>query len=216
MSAARKEQTAESFHEWRKRVKDHWYHVRLLESAWTDLLRAREGSLKNLETWLGDDHNLVVLCAKLNESPDSFGEAADIQLFLALSTQYQKELRENALSLGERLYEEKPGQFTQKHVEAVGCMASATQRAERDGRSAKQRRSEAAGQVRSGQAQEIGGCVAFDTDLIRPILPLPRKFFNVPETQPFVLLRLAISQILDISGFGGCRAIFDRQLIPGR
>ncbi len=112
MSAARREQTPESFHEWRKRVKDHWYHVRLLESAWTDLLQARESSLKNLETWLGDDHNLVVLCAKIDESPDSFGEAANIQLFLALSTQYQKELRENALSMGERLYEEKPGQFT--------------------------------------------------------------------------------------------------------
>jgi CHAD domain-containing protein len=112
MAAAKKQQTPETFHEWRKRVKDHWYHVRLLESAWTDLLQAREGSLKNLETWLGDDHNLVVLCAKINEHPDFFGEPADIQLFLALSAQFQKELRGNSLSLGERLYEEEPGQFT--------------------------------------------------------------------------------------------------------
>lgn len=113
MAAATKEQTPETFHEWRKRVKDHWYHVRLLESAWTDLLKARERSLKDLETWLGDDHNLVVLCAKIEQSPEAFGKSADIQLFFALSSQYQKELRENALSLGERLYEEKPRQFTQ-------------------------------------------------------------------------------------------------------
>lgn len=111
MAAARKEQTPESFHEWRKRVKDHSYHIRLLESAWTDLLQAREASLKNVETWLGDDHNLVVLCAKIDENPASFGEPADIQLFLALSTQLQKQLRDNALSLGERLYEEKPADF---------------------------------------------------------------------------------------------------------
>lgn len=113
MTFARKQQTPESFHEWRKRVKDHWYHVRLLESAWTDLLEAREGSLKNLETWLGDDHNLVVLCDTIQKDPASFGEPTDIQLFMALSHQYQRELRENALSLGERLYEEKPGAFVQ-------------------------------------------------------------------------------------------------------
>ncbi len=111
MTLAGKEQTPDSYHEWRKRVKDHWYHVRLLESAWTDLLVAREASLKNLETWLGDDHNLVVLCAKIQQDPQSFGEPADVQLFLALATQYQKQLHENALSLGQRLYEEKAGRF---------------------------------------------------------------------------------------------------------
>lgn len=112
MAVARKDQTPENFHEWRKRVKDHWYHVRLLESAWTDLMEARESSLKDLETWLGDDHNLVVLCGKVQDQPEAFGETADIQLFLALSAQYQKELRDNSLSLGERLYEEKAAQFT--------------------------------------------------------------------------------------------------------
>ncbi len=114
MSTAEKHPLPENYHEWRKRVKDHWYHVRLLESLWTDVMQAHEASLKNLETWLGDDHNLVVLCGKLHDEPEKYGEANDVQLCLTLAGQHQKELRENAMSLGERVYEEKPRQFTRK------------------------------------------------------------------------------------------------------
>jgi CHAD domain-containing protein len=113
MVLARKEDTPESYHEWRKRVKDHWYHVRLLESLWTEVMQAREASLHDLETWLGDDHNLVVLCAKLNAEPEKYGDEKNVQLLLTLAGQEQKELREKSLSLGERVYERKPRRFVQ-------------------------------------------------------------------------------------------------------
>ena len=108
MAAAAKHPTAENYHEWRKRVKDHWYHVRLLESLWTDVLQAHEASLRNLETWLGDDHNLSVLCDHIEQNAARLGEAADVDLFLTLSRRYQEELRENSLTLGEQVYAEKP------------------------------------------------------------------------------------------------------------
>jgi CHAD domain-containing protein len=111
MAVAQKDARPENYHEWRKRVKDHWYHVRLLENIWTDVMQAHEASLKNLETWLGDDHNLVVLRDKLVNKPEDYGDKKDIQLFLALADQYQKELRERAISLGQRVYEQKPRQF---------------------------------------------------------------------------------------------------------
>jgi len=114
MSAARKESKPENYHEWRKRVKDHWYHVRLLETLWTDIMRAHEASLKELETWLGDDHNLVVLHEKLERPPEKFGEENAIQLFTTLADRYQKELCEKAMSLGERIYEEKPRDFIRR------------------------------------------------------------------------------------------------------
>jgi CHAD domain-containing protein len=112
MGIAQKDPRPENYHQWRKRVKDHWYHVRLLENVWTEVMQAHEASLKNLETWLGDDHNLVVLRDKLSSEPENYGDEKDIQLFLALADQYQKELREKAISLGQRVYEEKPRQFT--------------------------------------------------------------------------------------------------------
>jgi CHAD domain-containing protein len=112
MAAAQKDPRPENYHTWRKRVKDHWYHVRLLENVWTEVMRAHEASLKDLETWLGDDHNLVVLREKLETKPEAYGDQKDIELFLTLAGEYQKELREKAMSLGQRVYEEKPRQFT--------------------------------------------------------------------------------------------------------
>jgi CHAD domain-containing protein len=112
MAAAQKNPRPENYHEWRKRVKDHWYHVRLLESVWTEVMQAHEASLKNLETWLGDDHNLVVLRERLESKPEEYGDQKETELFLALAGEYQKELREKAMSLGQRVYDEKPRQFT--------------------------------------------------------------------------------------------------------
>lgn len=111
MAAAKKHSRPEDFHDWRKRVKDHWYHVRLLEGVWTDVMQAYEKNLKELETWLGDDHNLVVMRDQIKAEPGSYGNAKDVELLLQLIDKYQKELRDNALSLGARLYEEKPRQF---------------------------------------------------------------------------------------------------------
>ena len=53
--------TAQDLHDWRKRVKDHWYHVRLLAGLWPDVMTSFEWTLKDLETKLGDHHNLEVL-----------------------------------------------------------------------------------------------------------------------------------------------------------
>jgi CHAD domain-containing protein len=108
LAVSHKDGTPENFHEWRKRVKDHWYHVRLLEGLWTDVMQGQERSLHDLETWLGDDHNLVVLCGKLDQEAEKYGDDQTVKLFLTLAAQEQKDLREKSLSLGERVYERKP------------------------------------------------------------------------------------------------------------
>lgn len=111
---AQKRRRPENYHDWRKRVKDHWYHVRLLEVLWTDVMQAYEKSLKDLETWLGDDHNLVLLKERIVAEPDFYGKESEVDLLLSLIDKYQKELREKALSLGERVYEEKPSRFRKR------------------------------------------------------------------------------------------------------
>lgn len=107
MSPARKHPLPEHFHDWRKRVKAHWYHIRLLESVWSPGIREYEKSLKDLETALGEDHNLVVLHEKVQPDPE-------IGRLPRLIRRYQKELRGNALALGEHIYEEKPGNFARR------------------------------------------------------------------------------------------------------
>jgi CHAD domain-containing protein len=114
LTRARKNPRPENYHDLRKRVKDHWYHVRLLEGLWTEVMGAYEKSLKDLETWLGTDHNLLVLREKLVAEPAFYGKDKDIDLALELIDKYQKELRDNSISLAARIYEEKPSEFTRR------------------------------------------------------------------------------------------------------
>jgi CHAD domain-containing protein len=114
LARAQEQPRPENYHEWRKRVKDHWYHVRLVEDLWTDVMLGHEKSLKDLETWLGDDHNLVVLRETIQAAPDSYGTSKEVAALFDLIAKYQEELRANAVSLGQRIYEEKPRQFTQR------------------------------------------------------------------------------------------------------
>ena len=114
LAAARKDGSAEKLHQLRKRVKDHWYHVRLLEGLWAEMMDAYEKSLKELEDWLGEDHNLTVLRDKIVAEPGFYGKQEDIALAFDLIARYQRELREKALPLAERIYEEKPREFTRR------------------------------------------------------------------------------------------------------
>src|SRR5260370_10217797 len=61
LRAAQKHGSREKFHEWRKRVKDHWYHVRLLENLWSDVMKGYEETLKELEDAIAEDLKLAML-----------------------------------------------------------------------------------------------------------------------------------------------------------
>jgi CHAD domain-containing protein len=114
LSRVHKDPHADNFHDLRKRVKDHWYHVRLFENIWTEMMNAYEKSLKDLETWLGNDHNLAVLRERIVAEPEFYGKQKDIDLLLDLIDKYQKELRDKSLALADRIYEEKPGELTRR------------------------------------------------------------------------------------------------------
>jgi CHAD domain-containing protein len=98
------------FHWWRRRVKDHWYHIRLLEGR-NGRAKTRVRNLKRLETWLGDDHNLAMLRATILSGPARFGEEQATAVVLGCLDQYQSSLRRRALKLGERAFAQKPRAF---------------------------------------------------------------------------------------------------------
>jgi CHAD domain-containing protein len=114
LARARKHPLPENYHEWRKRAKDHWYQIRLLESVWDGTMPAYERRLKDLETCLGEDHNLVVLQERVMAEPGFYGSELEIALLVKLIGKYHQELRENALALGARIYQETPGHFTRR------------------------------------------------------------------------------------------------------
>jgi CHAD domain-containing protein len=91
------------FHTWRRRVKDHAYHLQLLEGL-SGRAHNRAQRLKQLETWLGDDHNLVVARATILDAPAHFGNARATAVVLGCVAKYQATLRRRALKLGGRLF----------------------------------------------------------------------------------------------------------------
>lgn len=100
--------TDENFHELRKRVKDHWYHMRLLGNAGDASLTKYEKRLKRLGNWLGDDHNLAVLREKIGSDPAFETGPHQIADIRALIDKQQQKLREKALSAAREIYKEKP------------------------------------------------------------------------------------------------------------
>jgi CHAD domain-containing protein len=107
--------TTEHLHEWRKRVKDLWYQLRLLGDAWPDVLKATAGEAKALSQLLGDDHDLAVLAQLVREDPGlTAGPAADRDQLLELVDRRRGELVEQARTLARRLYAEPPKAFRQR------------------------------------------------------------------------------------------------------
>jgi CHAD domain-containing protein len=108
LRAARDEPTAEALHEWRKRVKDLWYHHTLLRELWPPVMRAVGDDAHELSDRLGDDHDLVVLAAWVRghlEADPEFSEAV---------IRRRGELQDEAFALGARLYVDKPSAYVRR------------------------------------------------------------------------------------------------------
>ena len=113
LALARKSRRIEDYHEWRKRVKDHWYHVRLLNKVWGDVMSGYEQSLKQLEDALGEDINLSLLEKKFQDlSPQ--GQHVPVSSLQKAVISARRDLRERALEIGAKVYAEKPADFTRQ------------------------------------------------------------------------------------------------------
>ncbi len=107
--------TPENLHEWRKRTKDLWYHLRILAPMWPELLKALRDQAEELAELLGDDHDLTVLRLFIMNDLEAFADDDDqLGVLLALIQRRQIELQTQARFLGQRLYAEKPKAFIKR------------------------------------------------------------------------------------------------------
>lgn len=105
MATARRTGRAEDYHEWRKRVKYHWYHARLLKHLWDGPMDAWIDEAKALGSTLGDHHDLAVFETEVLpglSSPSSTGH----ELIVGLLHQEMKRLSTKALARGDYLFAE--------------------------------------------------------------------------------------------------------------
>jgi CHAD domain-containing protein len=108
LKQARREPSADNVHQWRKRVKDLWYQLRLVRMAWPGLLGETTDRAHELADLLGDHHDLTVLAEDLARRAD----LASREELAALIERRQTQLLDAALELGARLFAEKPRAFS--------------------------------------------------------------------------------------------------------
>ena len=104
----------ETLHEWRKRAKDLWYQLRLIQEAEPEPIGTLAAQAHDLSDHLGDDHDLVLLREQAQRRREDFGEAGNQRLLLELIDKRRGELQFAASSLGERIYSEKPKKFVKR------------------------------------------------------------------------------------------------------
>jgi len=111
MKTAKKDPSNKNLHDWRKRIKQLYFHIYLLTKSWPALLTCLGDELKRLGEILGDDHDLAVLTEFVRTTES--GHCKEVILG-AIGAQ-RTSLQATAIAMGERLCAESPKNFRKRH-----------------------------------------------------------------------------------------------------
>jgi CHAD domain-containing protein len=106
---ARRTLDVTDFHEWRKRVKYHWFHLRLVRAKCPEVM-SRANEVEGLGALLGEAHDLAVYESRLGKIVDS-GYRDMLALLRSLSAGRRAALERRALDKGAALFRERPRDF---------------------------------------------------------------------------------------------------------
>ena len=111
LAAAEVDRTPTNLHEWRKQVKYLWHQLQTLQPLWPGPVGELADQAHQLADYLGNDHDLSVLRDKVLECQEAFPNVGVRGALLTLIDRLRTELRDKAIVLGRRLYQEKPVTF---------------------------------------------------------------------------------------------------------
>jgi hypothetical protein len=110
----------ENFHAWRKRVKDIWYQLRILQPFNRMVLTEMARDAEVLGELLGGEHDLNFLWARLETEKGDEALRDELAQLETLIRKRGKRLRTNALELGRRFYAEPAKAFAKRISIFVG------------------------------------------------------------------------------------------------
>jgi CHAD domain-containing protein len=110
----------ENFHAWRKRVKDIWYQLRILQPLNRMVLTEMDRDAEVLGELLGGEHDLNFLWARLETEKGDESLRDELAQLETLIRKRGKRLRTNALELGRRFYAEPAKAFAKRISIFVG------------------------------------------------------------------------------------------------
>jgi CHAD domain-containing protein len=111
MRNAYRNATSENYHEWRKRVKSHYYHLELVSQIWPVVMESFVNEVHNLSELLGRDHDLCIMEEKMLLNTELIkNEDVKNIIFEAIKIDKQN-LRKEIKVLGSRIYNEGANQL---------------------------------------------------------------------------------------------------------
>lgn len=104
----------ENFHAWRKRVKDLWYQLRILQPLNRVVLEKIAADAEVLGELLGREHDFDFLLARLENEGGDEALHDELMRLQKLIRKRGKRLCRDALELGRRFYAEPPKAFAKR------------------------------------------------------------------------------------------------------
>jgi CHAD domain-containing protein len=130
LARAKDSNAAADFHEWRKTLKVLWYELRLVGSG-TPAIAGDIRALRSAERWLGDDHNLVVLCARLCKDTSVCRTELDVARIQRVVDTMQRGLHRSAIARTRSIFSVKPRDYVARVERAWLARQRKTRRAHR-------------------------------------------------------------------------------------
>ncbi len=104
----------DTFHRWRIRLKNLYYDLQFLQPIWPTRLHSMAAQLKKIQEKVGDDHDLAVLKAALQRTPEHFGGGSLVKRVLHQLNERSQKLRAACRPLAEEALNERPHAFALK------------------------------------------------------------------------------------------------------
>ena len=118
-----KKPVPENFHSWRKRVKDLWYQLRILQPLNRVVLDEMAHDADVLGELLGQEHDFDFLLARLEKESGDDALRGELAHLRKIIRKRGKRLRRNALELGRRFYAEPAKAFAKRISIFIGKRA---------------------------------------------------------------------------------------------
>ncbi|HSW55750.1 MAG TPA: CHAD domain-containing protein [Ignavibacteriaceae bacterium] len=111
MYAVFSEAVKENVHEWRKRVKDLWYSMRILSNLWPEIMSPLVTLLGKLSDALGDANDLFLLKERIISNQSKFKDDQHTRELINFIDRRIIDLLRDARSIGRKVYSEDPKFF---------------------------------------------------------------------------------------------------------
>lgn len=111
MYAVFNESVKENVHEWRKREKDLWYAIRILNNVWPEIMNPLDELLGKLSDTLGDANDLFLLKEKIIVNEGKFKDNNHTRELINFIDRSIIDLLREARSIGRKIYSENSSYF---------------------------------------------------------------------------------------------------------